>query len=186
MKRRSLLLGLTVSLIFNIAFLGSLGYRLWEKRKPKTAQSTRQIRDRRESRYRSDLTPELRERLKSLYEHASPRIKTIRTALAEERQALMELLMEAEPDSTLIEEYLVRIGRQQVNIERELISQLVKETEILPLEQRRRFLELVLKRDRSHRRRDSNSKRTEGQEKNRGSGSPDESRERERWKRYFE
>lgn len=178
MKRRTLILGLTVSLIFNVAFLGSLGYRLWEKSKTKAEQSDRRDRDRRD-RYRTELTPELRERLKSLYEHSYSRIKPLRADLSEERKALTELLMEAEPDSFLIEERLERIGRLQMNIERDLIMQLVKETEILPLEQRRRFLELVLQRGRSHRRREPREVKTgEGDEK-RGPGSDDVDRVRE-------
>ena len=54
--------------------------------------------------------------------------------------------MEDEPDSIIVEHQLKRIGEFQLEIEREVVHRLFREKDLLPLEQRRQFLEMVTRR----------------------------------------
>lgn len=146
MKNRRLFFALILSLAFNVAFLGTLGYRLLNKGTTSESSRHRFTRDQRSSRERVKFSPEQKERLKQLREHFYPRIKTIRSELANDRKVLVDLLMEDKPDSLQIEKSLNLIGKHQMELEREVVYQLLKEKEVLPPELRQHYLNMVVKR----------------------------------------
>lgn len=146
MKNRRVFFALILSLAFNVAFLGTLGYRLLNKGTTSESSRHRVTHDQRSSRERIKFSKEQKERLKQLREHFYPRIKAIRSELVNDRKALVDLLMEDKPDSLQIEKSLNRLGQRQMELEREVVYQLLKEKEVLPPELRQHYLNMVMKR----------------------------------------
>ena len=146
MKNRRVFFALILSLAFNVAFLGTLGYRLLNKGTTLELSRHRVSRDQNSSRERMRFSPEQKKRLKQLREHFYPRIKAIRSELVNDRKALVDLLMEDKPDSLQIEKNLNRVDQHQMELEREVVYQLLKEKEVLPPELRQYYLNMVVKR----------------------------------------
>lgn len=146
-KQKTILIVMVVSLVFNAAFLGGLAYRLHDKSKHSESIFERRfVREGRPGKERLELSPELRESLRHIHEEFSPVIRDIRDRLRKERHDLLELLVVEDSDSLAIEEKLRRIGKFQLEIEREVVHRLFREKEMLPLEQRRQFLEMMTRR----------------------------------------
>lgn len=144
MKNRKTTVALILSLIFNVAFLAALGYRLWEKKEH--AESIRRRPSQSNRQYRGEplkLTEEQRELLRQVRKEFSPRIRLIRNSLTQERQLLVGLLLQDAPDSLQVEYRLSHIGKFQLDIEREIMHQMLKEKQILPPELRERYLNMV-------------------------------------------
>jgi Spy/CpxP family protein refolding chaperone len=145
MKNRKTTIALILSLIFNVAFLAALGYRLWEKKDH--AESTRRRPSQSSRQYRGEplkLTEEQKELLRQVRKEFSPRIRSIQSSLNQERQLLVGLLLQDKPDSLQVENRLSRIGKFQLDIEREIMHQMLKEKQILPPELRERYLNMVV------------------------------------------
>ena len=135
-----------VSLVFNAAFLGGLVYRLHERSKTPRHAFTRQFTKEGIRRNREAMPEELRERMRVVHDRFSPRMRELRDRVRSERNALVEILMVDDPDSLAVENQMKRIGEFQLEIEREVVHRLFREKDLLPLEQRRQFLEMVTRR----------------------------------------
>lgn len=145
-KKRSILVIMIVSLVFNAAFLGSLVYRLHERSKYPESRRSRGPAREHASREHPEMSGELRKRMHEVHERFSPRIRELRGRIRGERDVLMGILMAEDPDSTAVENQLRRIGEFQLDLEREVVHRLFREKDLLPLEQRRQFLEMVTRR----------------------------------------
>ena len=145
-KQKSILVLMIVSLVFNVAFLGGLLYRLHERSRLPKPPFPPGLKKERFSRERTDMPEGLREKMHDIHKQFSPRMRELQGRIREERDALIEILMADEPDSTAVENQLKRIGECQLEIEREVVHRLFREKDLLPLEQRRQFLEMVTRR----------------------------------------
>jgi len=143
MKKQGILIALIFSMVFNVAFLCGLGYRVWEKKRSKEFSLHSQRHYRKE---RIVLSPEQKEQRDRIRKTFSPKIQSIRSELHRERCALGDLLMKDEPDTVLIEKKIDQIGKLQTDIEREVIYHLLREKSILTPDQRQQFLNTVLRR----------------------------------------
>lgn len=145
-KQKSILVIMIVSLVFNLAFLSGFVYRLLERSKyPKHPVARHFMKDR-SAGERMEMPEELRERMRDVHERFSPRMREFRERVRAERNVLVEILMADQPDSMAVENQLKRIGEFQLDIEREVVHRLFREKDLLPLEQRRQFLEMVTRR----------------------------------------
>ena len=141
MKNKKLLCALIISLVFNVAFLGTLGYRMLKRH---------QYRSHRHSRFdksayyeKMNLTTEQREHLDSVRMAFYPRMRSLHSALMKKRRAFAQILIEGELDSTEIENHLHLISKLQYNVEREVSHQLLREKEILTQEARKYYLKSI-------------------------------------------
>ncbi len=146
MKDRKLVYVLIVSVAFNLAFLGALGYRLWEKRDRPKSRSYWSSRNRRFHGEDTTLCPESRERLEHIRENCVSRLNPIRMRLFQERKALGDLLLTEEPDSLQIEKNLERIAESQLDMEREVAFYLLRVKGVLPSEEKKWFMDVLVKR----------------------------------------
>jgi Spy/CpxP family protein refolding chaperone len=141
MKNKKIIYILIISLVFNVAFLGTLGYRLLKKHR---YNGYRRNKYKKSAYYdKMNLTTEQRENLDQLRKGFSPRMRSLHTALMEKRKAFAHVLIEGDPDSTEIEEHLRIIGKLQNDVEREVSHQMLREKKILPREARKHYLESI-------------------------------------------
>lgn len=143
MKDRKLIYALILSMAFNFAFLGALGYRLWEKREHRTFPPRRVLRSQHLHGKDTELAPE--GKLRQIQEDFLSSLHPIRMRLFQERRMLGELLLKEEPDSASIEEQLHRIEEAQLEIERRVAFHLLNVRRSLPPEERKRFLDVLVK-----------------------------------------
>jgi Spy/CpxP family protein refolding chaperone len=146
MKNKKLFITLMLSLAFNIAFLGSLGYRLYEKSRYPESRHRRVSREKHFHSEQMKLSPDQKERLKQVRKQAFEQIRMIHTHINDEKQTLARLILMGEIDSLQIEERLRHIGNLQIDIERIGTTRMLKAKEILTSEQREQFLEIVMER----------------------------------------
>jgi uncharacterized membrane protein len=149
MQKRWMLFALILSAVFNIAFLGALGYRLYARKHLPPVF-------RRHDPLRRDLPPpglermglrdDQRKQLKKLWEEMFPRIHEVRGRLNRERDAMVLLLKQDKPDTVQIIQRLIRIGELQFQIEKLLVFQMLKEKEFLDPQQREAYLQMILRR----------------------------------------
>ena len=151
MKKRFLVITLIVSLVFNLAFIGALGYRLWFRRH-KAPSHSRTTRERVQDRERFAPPPELEERIAALRSVFIPKVRSHRKDLSAAREDLISLFEQDNPDSMGIETVLHRIGQLQLNLDREVVFYMLQRKAILPPEHRDRFLEGMKRRLRDDRR----------------------------------
>ena len=143
MQKRWIILGLTLSLVFNVAFLGALGYRMWIRRHlPHPTQEFH----RKPPQDRMALRKEQREQLDKLRKDFFPRIRGIRMELVKERETLAALIKEEKPDTSQINRQLTRIGELQCRIEKLVVFQLIQEKAHLDPHQQEVFLKMILRR----------------------------------------
>jgi len=147
MNSRWLTFGFAISVAFNCAFLGAVGYRLWLRHQKLTLQEKNIHKGPKEKGFESlFLRSEQREDLRRLRKQLQPRILEIRNRLKEEREILGELLISDTIDTTMLQKQLEKVGRLQTEIEKEVIRELFYEREILDPEQRKHFLRIIVKR----------------------------------------
>jgi Spy/CpxP family protein refolding chaperone len=146
MKNRKIVLALILSLAFNAAFLGTLGYRAWKKSRLPGSDVYQESDGRKHFHEKLKLTPEQKQHLEEIREEFSPRIKPIRIDLIQRRRALANLLIENTLDSLEIETRLQDISKLQMDIEREVIHQLLREKDLLPQEEWERYLNMIARR----------------------------------------
>ncbi len=144
-KNKLLFWGLILSLLFNIAFISSLGYHLWKTREGQKPPHNRVVQQKRFSFKRMRFTPDQRVRLREMRKKFPQSIWPLRKKLAEERRALGKLLMEEKPDTIRIDERLHRIGELQTKMEKEVVFQMLKERNVLNPEQRKQFFRIMEK-----------------------------------------
>ena len=144
MKSRTIKFVFILSLIFNVAFLGGLGYRLLGKR-PVPFLRHRLLKGKGYYEH-FHCPPEIRERLRCIQREFPKKISSIRPHLFTERTILADLLKSETPDSILIEQQLDKISNLQKEIEREVVYQLLREKNEMPPEMREQFLDIVVKR----------------------------------------
>jgi uncharacterized membrane protein len=144
MQKRYIMLGLILSLVFNVAFLGALGYRLWTR---KHNPHLREQRMRRESPMEGmGLRKEQKEQLDKIRKDFFPRIRNIRMRLTKERDTLASFLKVEDPDTNRINLQLNRIGDLQCQIEKQVVFELLKEKACLDPQQREVFVRMILRR----------------------------------------
>lgn len=146
MKSKNIKIILLLSFIFNIAFLGSLGYRLIEKMKHQKARAERVERGRTEFKEWLGLTDAQQERLEAIREEFPSQMRPMRKQIEGERKELIQLLRVDTPDTAHIVSILDKIGQIQVDMQKEIVFQVWREKEVLSEEQREKFLKLVERR----------------------------------------
>ena len=145
MKNRWIIFCFIISLMFNIAFLGSFGYRKIKQisNRPETSWKERR------KQYFMDeysLTEDQAEKMNQIREEFITQIKDLRTLMIEESKSMANILLEAEPDSLKIEDHLNRIGKLHIDFEREVVRQLLKEKEVLGPGKSREYFQRVVDR----------------------------------------
>ena len=149
-KKRWLLLGLALSVAFNCTFLGAFGYRLWSKHRNQAVWIERIERigpggsPMAEERF--EFRMEQREHLKHIRERFLPRVGKIHERLFEKRRQLADMVTADKPDTIAIGRVLDEIGRLQIQIEKDVVRQMLKERDVMDPEQRERFLEMIERR----------------------------------------
>lgn len=145
MQKKWIWLCLILSLVFNVAFIGALGYKTWTRRHGRPPADERMRREPpREDGPR--LRREQRERFREMHKEFFPRIRAIRERLRGERDALAALLKEENPDTSRIYAQLERISGLQAQIEKQVVFQMLKEKAILDPSQRDAFVQRILRR----------------------------------------
>jgi Spy/CpxP family protein refolding chaperone len=144
MQKRLIHLALILSLVFNVAFLGALGYRLWTRRHDTHQREQRLRREPPEE--RMGLRKEQKEQLDKVRKDFFPRIRSIRMELFKERETLASILKGENPDTNQINVQLKRIGDLQCRIEKLVVFQLLKEKAFLDPQQREVFLQMIMRR----------------------------------------
>ncbi|MBN2029212.1 periplasmic heavy metal sensor [bacterium] len=152
MKKRTTTIILILSLAFNVAFLGSLGYRLWQKNREADSRLTRFDRRNEESVERERPTEEFPERpnfrpeemaqIEEIRQMFEPRIREIQDELMEKRRALIMLMEEHEeidPDTFTIYEHIDEIGDLQAELEKEVTRQILMARTVLDSAGQRQF-----------------------------------------------
>jgi len=145
MKQRWIVIALIVSTSVNLVFLGILGRRIWERkcRPPRSYERlSRFERKRPDGDFRFKPGDEMR-----LHPHRQlfkPRIEGIQKELREARKKLGEMILEEKPDTAAINSHIEKIGSLQTRMEKEVVSQLLKEKSALDPEQRERFLRFII------------------------------------------
>lgn len=152
MKNKWVILVFALSLAFNFAFLGALGYKLWVK-KPKTRieAHSRNWKEGTSPEERIHLRKDQKERLEKLRKEFFPRLKGIRVEMQQERKNLGILLIQEKPDTAVIVKRLDRIGKLQTRIEKEVVFHVLKETESMDPQQREIYIQIIMKRMRERR-----------------------------------
>ena len=146
MIHRKITILFIVSLAFNVAFLAALGYRTWEKKNQTSRAETQRRSDRTSSRRDREPAPEWKAHYERLRTQFSPKIKPLQEQLCDERKALGQLLLAEEPDTLNIETRLQNIGKLQTDIERGIVYFVFEEKKFFNPEQRKRYLDRVIKR----------------------------------------
>ncbi len=143
MKKRATTIILILSLAFNVAFLGSLGYKLWQRNKYEDIRIPRFNRPNGEPPERMDFRPEDREKIDQIRETFEPKINPILDALMEKRRAFGSLLweehVEENPDTFTIYERIDEIGKLQTKLEKEVTRQILMARTVLDSAGQRQF-----------------------------------------------
>ncbi len=144
MQKKWIWLCLILSMAFNVAFLGALGYRLWTRKHGPPARE--EFARRTPPREGPGLRQEQKERFDAMHKEFFPRIRAIRVQLRSERDALAALLKEENPDTNRIHARLDKISGLQAQIEKQVVFQMLKEKAILDPPQREAFVQRILRR----------------------------------------
>jgi uncharacterized membrane protein len=154
-KHRWLLLGLGLSIAFNLAFLGAFGYRQWTKHRHKAAWMERAGRFEGPPPFPGaspfpDEPVQFRTEQRKHFEHMRgmflPAVKETRERLFEKRRQLADLVTADKPDTVAIGRALDEIGTLQIRIEKEVVRQMLKERDVMDPKQREWFRKIILKR----------------------------------------
>lgn len=149
MKKRTTTIIVILSLAFNVAFIGSLGYRLWQKNRETDFRSQRferwngenveRERRNQESPERPIFRPEEMEKIQEIRQMFEPRINEIQDELMEKRRAFGTLLMEEHHDSLQIYQLIDDIGKLQIEMEKEVTRQILMARTVLDSAGQRQF-----------------------------------------------
>ncbi len=151
-----MVLGLLLSIAFNLTFLCALGFRLAEKRKHRA--EWRQRVERMEHNPAGsgqpgkgpdfedqlNLGPEQRGRLKHLRDAFFPQLRQSHERIFEKRKALAEMIASSKLDTAAIGRTLEEIGRMQIEIEQKVVRQMLKERELMNPKQREQFNKIII------------------------------------------
>ncbi len=136
MKTKTITVLLILSLLFNIAFISGLGYRVFRKSHKEHSQQKEAPSRTRES---LNLTEEQKAKLDEFRKMFSPKADQIRDRLVEERKVLVDLVTKEKIDSLEIENQLKQVGKFQMEMERKVVFQMISEKRIMNPEQREIF-----------------------------------------------
>ena len=149
MKKRTTTIIVILSLAFNVAFIGSLGYRLWQKNRDtdtrfsrfdrRNGETVERERLNEESPERPVFRPEEMEQIQEIRQMFEPRINEIRGDLNEKRMAFGTLLMEEHQDSLQIYQLIDEIGKLQTELEKEVTRQILMARTVLDSAGQRQF-----------------------------------------------
>jgi hypothetical protein len=153
-------LALALSVAFNFTFLGAFGYRIWEGRRHREIRIERIERmerfgpDGRPEAFRppgSEPPPiefrmEQRKHLKHIRGQFLPKVGETHGLLFEKRRALFDLVTASKPDTVAIAAAIEEIGRLQIQIEKEVMRQMLRERAVMDPEQKKRFSEMIMRR----------------------------------------
>jgi Spy/CpxP family protein refolding chaperone len=156
-RQRWIGLILALSAAFNFTFLGAFGYRLWSQKRhrpnwagergafgPPGFPNGGPIRDMQPPPI--EFRMEQREHLKNMRGEFMPKVGRTHGVLFQKRRALFDLVMAEKPDTAAVGRAIEEIGRLQVQIEKDVFSQMLREREVMDPEQRARFREQIMKR----------------------------------------
>ena len=145
MKRKLIILGISLLVVINLSALATIGYHRWfghgekghhERRHSEESYLYQQL----------SLSKSQAEKIKSLRESFHLQTDKISSALLKSRTELVELLMASEPDSENINEALREIDSMQSELQKKVIYYLLKEKEILTPEQQQKFFSIIKER----------------------------------------
>jgi len=144
-KTRWIRIGLALSVAFNCAVLGALGYRLWERRAVKDRSEHHILmhhpgmgRD-----IRVDLKPGQKNRLRIKRDIFNPRMDSMRTAIHSARVELARMLRKDTVDMDSIDVQIDQIGVLQTQMEKEVVRQMLREKNELAPEQQKLYMDFV-------------------------------------------
>jgi Spy/CpxP family protein refolding chaperone len=156
-RQRWLWLALLLSAAFNFTFLGAFGYRLWKQHRHRAQWTERMERfgppGPPEGTEPRDMAPppiefrmEQREHLNHMRGQFLPRVGKSHSRLFEKRRALFDLVTAPKPDTVAIGRAIEEIGRIQIQIEKDVVRQMLKERDVMDPEQRERFRQQIMRR----------------------------------------
>ncbi|MFC1569005.1 Spy/CpxP family protein refolding chaperone [bacterium] len=181
-------IALVLSLAFNFGFLGAFIYRMIEKQpvqqiiNPLPAQhqtAPKPIHEPpKQAMDKPILAPEQRRELHEIRQAFQPKIKRIRQELMREKRALGDLLFNGESDSVIIEQQIEKIGELEMSMEKEIIFELLRESQVLAPEERAAFIRMALKRIDGNKQRSQNPPNRLPNRNMRQQPNPDKQRQR--------
>lgn len=145
MKKKLIILGISLLVIINLSALATIGYHRWFRHGEKGHNEGRHS----EESYlhqQLSLSKSQAEKMKTLRESFHLQSDKISSVLLERRTELVELLMASEPDSEKINDALREIDSMQSELQKQVIYYLLKEKEILTPEQQRKFFSIIKER----------------------------------------
>jgi Spy/CpxP family protein refolding chaperone len=156
-RQKWLWLVLLLSAAFNFTFLGAFGYRLWKQHGQQAHWAERMERfgppGPPEGVDLRDMGPppiefrmEQREHLKNIRGSFLPKVGKSHGRLFEKRRALFDLVTAPKPDTVAIGRAIEEIGGIQVQIEKDVVRQMLKERDVMDPEQRERFHQQIMRR----------------------------------------
>lgn len=148
MKKKVLVLMFIVVLVINVTALAALAYNRWLKHPISTAEiegenswNTLQK--------KIALTPSQLSELQVQRDHFSDHIQSLRMEIALKRIELLEEIRKAHPDMEYIEQMIDIISRSQADIQKQTVRNLLKDKDVLSLDQRDQYFSLFLEQARA-------------------------------------
>jgi len=143
MKRKLIFLGIILLIAINVSVLATVGYRWKCGQRGKICQGCTP------GEYLSQqlsLSNAQQQKMETFRKAFDERIYKIRETLINNRNELVKLLSQPQPDSSKIDSLIKELGILQTGLEREVINHLFQEKEILTPEQQKKFLDLIQER----------------------------------------
>ena len=143
MKRKLIFLGVILLIAINVSVLATVGYR-W-----KCGQRGKICEGHMPGEYlgqQLSLSDAQKQKMETLRKAFDERIYKIRETLIYNRNELVKLLSQPQPDSSKIDSLIKEMGILQTGLEREVINHLLQEKGILTPEQQKKFLDLIQER----------------------------------------
>ena len=140
MKRKLIFLGVILLIAINVSVLATVGYR-W-----KCGQRGKICEGHMPGEYlgqQLSLSDAQKQKMETLRKAFDERIYKTRENLINDRNELVKLLSQAQPDSSKIDSLVKEMGILQTGLEREVINHLSQEKGILTPEQQKKFLDLI-------------------------------------------
>ena len=145
MKTRIMWILLLVSIAFNSAFLGALGYRLWNRKNQPPIKKIVICSPEEMPVILEELKPD---QLKEIIHHRiqfEPKVQGLQRELQTARNDLVEMVVDSSPDTNRIYQQVEKVGQYQTRIEKEVVRQLIKEKSLLDPKQKAHFHQMVIK-----------------------------------------
>ncbi len=138
MRKKLFIIAFIFSLSVNCAALFTIAYQVWQRRTEGPVRTSLILRD-----LNGELTERQREQIRSLREEAKARADQLNDALLRQRELLIEELRMPPPDHEKIDQLLRDISRMQFELEREVVEDLLRMSEMMPPGYRESLLRMM-------------------------------------------